>query len=403
MNFKKLFLFCIPFLFISCLSTSSEPDGSSIRNIIDWAELEDDIFSWSGQSKSALVRAWGLPDYSMDIGNGEEQYEYYSSSSYQTTTGNESTVSKYNEITEKTYSTTTKTETTTTNTRSGTVRFTIVNNTIDYISYEGNYYELKKICKSRGDNSSYAEPLVYNQVWLRVRHDPSFEDFTTEELFELLVPLSDYYNNIEFSKNLFIDKVESYRKSHKSLSKTKAHDYLVFSSRSLSSSNIEFFLAELFVYNELFENEQFDWEPYFISAEEKKALEEQKIKEQTEALKQKALDDLEKEVAERAQQADKICKYTMDDFNSGRVKWQNVPLKDIQALKAYSTPMLIDYLDNQYDYRKDILGFVDGKGEEDVIYVINDFLSYKLNYANVYSWIKWIEYYYEVYPQRLPK
>ena len=93
----------------------------------------------------------------------------------------------------------------------------------------------------------------------------------------------------------------------------------------------------------------------------------------------------------------------MDDFNSGRVKWQNVPLKDIQALKAYATPMLIDYLDNQYDYRKDILGFVDGKGEEDVIYVINDFLSYKLNYANVYSWIKWIEYYYEVYPQRLPK
>ena len=403
MKFKKLFLFCIPFLFISCLSTSIKPDGSSLSNMIEWAELEDDIFSWNGQTKSALVRAWGLPSYSMDLGDGEEQYEYYSSSSYQTTTGNESTVSKYNEYTDKTYSTTTKTETTTTNTKSGTVRFSIIKNKIEHISYEGYYSELKKICKSRGDNKLYAAPLVYNQVWLKVNRDPTFEDFTTAELFELLVPLGDRYNDIELSKSIFKSQVEKYRESRKSLSKTKAYNSLVFSSRSLTSANVEFFLAELFVYNEIFEKEQFDWEPYFISEEEKKALEEQKIKEQTEAIKQKALDDLEKEVAERAKQADKICKYTMDDFNSGRVKWQNVPLKDIQALEAYSTPMLINYYANQYDYRKDILGFVDGKGEEDVIYAINDFLNYKLNFATVLPFIQWVEYYYELYPNRMPK
>lgn len=406
--YQKLTFIFLPFFFASCVSTLIKPDYVyGIRDTIEWGMLEDEILSWEGDTKSALVKSWGIPNNQMDLGNGEEQLEYFISSTDRTMTvyGSHDT----------------------TNT-DAIIRFYLVNNEIKKISYNGEQHRLQEICKGYGKNwHSRSYSIYYDaEKRLKYKHPPTHEDFSTDELFTLLLPLSKYHDNKKYSRQLYQEAEDKYKKEGASKSEMELDIWRdqntgAFFYRPLW--NIESFLARVKVYREKFEGENFDWEPYFLdsinvmskpsSSPERDtaliAVEKQKIKEQTEKqledLKQQALDDLEKEIQEKARHADKICRYTMDDFNSGRVRWQNVPLKDIQALKNYSTQSLIDFF-NTYDYRKDIEDMLDsrgGKSEENIIYCINDFLSHGLNYATVIGWVAWVEYYYELYPNHIPK
>ena len=164
------------------------------------------------------------------------------------------------------------------------------------------------------------------------------------------------------------------------------------------------------VYRETFENETFDIETAFVDEETRNKRIQEKVladyreenKEEIEKAKQKLLDDIAREKEERFAKASQVCKYTLDDFSSKRVKWNEVPLDDIIALKNYSSPVMTEYF-NTHDYNEDIKGLTDGKSEADYIYAINSIFDAGLNESTVTMWVMWIEYYYKQFPQRLPK
>ena len=380
MNLKKLVLLLVPLMFISCLSTKPwklpqvTPNDSVLKHLLEWPELENDIFSWLGQSKSTLVRSWGLPTNSMNIGEDEDYFEYSIENHYQTTVGKESAESYYNEYSDKTYSTKTLTATTTTNTTYGIVRLTLVNNKIEHVSYEGYYSELRKICKSRGDNNTYSPTLLYNKIQSRVHHTPTFEDFKTSELFEFLIPLSG--NNIEVSKYFFKTYLDTTLKDTYNDDETQAYRTLVILYNGLKSSkNIELFLAELVAYREIFKNEQFNWEPFFISED-----------------------------------TDRVLEYTLDDINLKRVNWNEIPLEDIQALTVYSFPSIIDSWEkyNTIEKVRDEWNKIEQKiGEKELekafVNDINLQIDQGLTSASIYMWIITVECYYERFPNKIPK
>lgn len=366
---KKIFAIVIPFLFLGCVSINIEPESYGIKNLLEWAELQDDIFSWIGKNKTVLVKEWGIPNSSMNLGIDQEQFEYYLSDTLQTTVGNEQTVSTYYEYSNKTYSDTVKKETTTTSKTESKIRLFIVKNVIEEISYSGTYSQLKKICKSRGDNSYFIQPYIYTKVWLQKKADPTYEDFTTDELFRLLLPLSKNASDLNFSKRLLKTESESHIKNHSKYNKQQKKNLLALSNNNLTSSNIESFLAEVMIYRKEFENEQFDPTPYFIDKETKK------------------------------QMASQTVKYTLDDFNSRKVSWKNVSLEDIIALKVYSDTSVIEIWENEIDntyFKKHF----DGKSEKDYIDEIELGITKGLDENIVYPWIKIIEYYYETFPER---
>ena len=366
---KKLFAIVIPFLLIGCVSINIEPESYGIKNLLEWAELQDDIFSWIGKNKTVLVKEWGIPNSSMNLGIDQEQFEYYLSDTLQTTVGNEQTVSTYYEYSNKTYSDTVKKETTTTSKTESKIRLFIVKNVIEEISYSGTYSQLKKICKSRGDNSYFIQPYIYTKVWRQKKAYPTYEDFTTDELFRLLLPLSKNASDLNFSKSLLKTFEESHIKNHSKYNKQQKKNLLANSNNHLTSSNIESFLAEVMIYRKEFENEQFDPNPYFIDKETKK------------------------------QMASQTVKYTLDDFNSRKLSWKNVSLEDIIALKIYSDTSVIEIWENEIDntyFKKHF----DGKSEKDYIDEIELGITKGLDENTVYPWIKIIEYYYETFPER---
>ena len=410
---KKISFIFIALILTSCLSldTEKEPTSSGLRYLLKWAELEDDIFSWQGQTKSALVKSWGIPTYTMDLGDGEEQFEYYLSESVQTTVGSESSVSKYNEYTDRSYTDTVRTETTSTSTTQSVVTFNITNNTIGDISYSGHYSQLKQLCKGRGDGSHYTEPYAYLKKHNEKGDNPTFEDFDSEELFDFLLPFSKNYHDINLSKELYLYYHNFYSDLLKEdPSQKTARNSLCWDEDNLNKIGIESFLARVMVYRETFENETFDIETAFVDEETRNKRIQEKIladyreenKEEIEKANQKVLDDIAREKEERFAKASQLCKYTLDDFSSKRVKWNEVPLDDIIALKNYSSPVMTEYF-NTHDYNEDIKGFTDGKSEADYISAINSIFDSGLNESTVTMWVMWIEYYYKQFPKRLPK
>ncbi|MBR0486773.1 MAG: hypothetical protein IJJ70_03570 [Treponema sp.] len=249
--YQKLTFIFLPFFFASCVSTLIKPDYVyGIRDTIEWGRLEDKILSWEGDTKSALVKSWGIPNNQMDLGNGEEQLEYFISSTDRTMTvyGSHDT----------------------TNT-DAIIRFYLVNNEIKKISYNGEQHRLQEICKGYGKNwHSRSYSIYYDaEKRLKYKHPPTHEDFSTDELFTLLLPLSKYHDNKKYSRQLYQEAEDKYKKEGASKSEMELdiwrdQDTGAFFYRPLW--NIESFLARVKVYREKFEGENFDWEPYFLDS-----------------------------------------------------------------------------------------------------------------------------------------
>lgn len=363
------FLVFISFFFTGCISSRkieeklSKPKNDGIITLFNSVILEDDIFSWNGENKGLLIRSWGIPTNVFDINSHETLMEYIMSETVENVYTEGNSVSEYNEILEKTFSKSFSNETHTRSTTESKISFYVVDDVIEEISYSGNYNQMKKICKGRS-SKEYGK-LAENAIGLNkifYIYDETWFTLTTEELFMYLLPFSNYYET-EYLENLYISSEESTRQVYKDYDQQKWLFHLGMAGNDLTKpSQVLSFLADIKTYRELFENENFNPSIYFKD------------------------------------------KYTVNDFSTGKVKWNEVSLADIQPLKRYVNPS------EEYLYRAKssirneamttLINASKIKTEQD----FKDYLSLmstSQTEKTIFSYILSIEFFYELYPENL--
>ena len=369
LNTRILVVFFTLFMSIPYFYGKSN-EKTGIENVFDWAILDAKIMSWEGQQKSALVKTWGNPSNFLELGDGEEQYEY---SIFEVDSGN---------------------------IVSSRISFFIKGKMIESVSYDGDYSQLVKICKKESDLKKLTNIYIkYNNI-RKINLHPKWFEISTKDLFEAMLSINIQKKSIDLS--LYNGFKNSAKEAFSSLSINniqKAKEEVSICENFLLKakdtddinslySHLACFLAYVKIYREIFEKENYE------SNLEKELIQEESEQQKTEERQLK--------IEKKLETARKSSKYTLEDFASKKIKWNEVSLKDIKNLKGFASPTEVDFMQNNYDYRKDILKFAENfKTEEDYIEPINSILDTGLNESTVYIWIMWIEYYYEVFPNKL--
>lgn len=365
------FLFISILFFTSCVSSNVTrrefitPDNSAFISLLDNVILEDDIFSWNGENKSLLIRSWGIPTNILNINDHETLIEYIISETVEKVHTEGNSVSNYNEILEKTFTKSFSNETHTNSTTETKISFYVVDDIIEEVSYNGYYYQMRKLCKGRSSkdygfcarNADGLKTILttYKATWL---------DLSTEEIFMYVLPLSNWYGN-EYFENIYLSEEEAIKDLCKDYDKEKWNWGLEYTGNDLSNkSSVLGFVARIKLYRELFEDEVFDTSIYFKD------------------------------------------KYSIEDFTSGAVKWNEVPLEYLQPLKRYTNPTQTYLYRTNQDLRTEALNIIlkasKIETEQDYINQLNLMNKYQTE-NTIFSYILQIENFYELYPDNLNK
>ena len=92
--------------------------------------------------------------------------------------------------------------------------------------------------------------------------------------------------------------------------------------------------------------------------------------------------------------------YTIEDFATKRVKWNEVPFSDIEALSVYENKQMKGQV-NWTKVWNDAIDQWTDKSENNFFTVINSFDTTTLNENTIGGWIELIRIYYEYYPEKV--
>lgn len=368
---------------VSIKNTDIKPNQISIKNVFDWAILDADLFSWNGKPVSDLVKSWGNPNSQIYLAENEEQIEYSMSETIVSTTGstfglsNYSSTSSYTNITNNIQSSVSN--------KNSKVCFYIKRGMIQSVSYSGFYSQLKQLCKASYDKSKASNEIKNNYyVFLYMSRNEyiTWSKVSTETLYKFLLPISSNRNKSNELLKYYEERALQTFQNENFKSQKAAANWVTICENNLNRgvyyedindiysdinniNCIEQYLAVVKVYREMYENTG-----------------------------KNEINTLERYSSKR--------KYSLEDFVSGNTKWNEVSIEDLMSLSQYADPIISS---SNVDFHGDVLRIsANYTSKNQYIETIDYFINEKiLDEYTILTWLAWIEYFYEKYPEEIIK